>query len=490
MKKKKILVIGAGFSGLSTATSLADRGYEVEILEKNSMAGGRARVFSAQGFTFDMGPSWYWMPDIFETYFGKFGKKPSDYYDLVRLDPSYTVILSANEVIDLPANYADLRQLFESYEPGAADALDRFMDQAAYKYKVGIQNFVWKPSRKITEFMSLKLLVDVVRLDVFQSFYSHIRKFFKSSTLLKLMEFPILFLGAISQNTPAMYSLMNYAEIKLGTWYPMGGMHLIVKGMVALAEEKGVKITYNAEVTGFRLNGKKVIGAETAAGFVEADAVVASADYHHVETLLGDAHRNYNEAYWDKRVMAPSSLLFYLGISKRIPRLKHHNLFFDRDFSVHSEEIYMNPAWPQDPLFYASAPSVTDPTVAPEGCENVFLLIPVAPDLVDTEEVRGKYFDQLMDRLEAYTGTSIREHIVFKRSYAHQDFMSDYHAFKGNAYGLANTLMQTAILKPSLKNKHLDNMYYTGQLTVPGPGVPPSLISGLVVASEVDQELK
>jgi len=355
---------------------------------------------------------------------------------------------------------------------------------------VGIQKFVWKPSRKITEFMSLKLLVDVVRLDVFQSFYSHIRKFFKSSTLLKLMEFPILFLGAISQNTPAMYSLMNYAEIKLGTWYPMGGMHLIVKGMVALAEEKGVKITYNAEVTGFRLDGKKVLGAETAAGFVEADAVVASADYHHVETLLGDAHRNYTEAYWDKRVMAPSSLLFYLGISKRIPRLKHHNLFFDRDFSVHSEEIYTNPAWPQDPLFYASAPSVTDPTVAPEGCENVFLLIPVAPDLVDTEEVREKYFDQLMDRLEAYTGTSIREHIVFKRSYAHQDFMSDYHAFKGNAYGLANTLMQTAILKPSLKNKHLDNMYYTGQLTVPGPGVPPSLISGLVVASEVDQELK
>jgi phytoene desaturase len=479
MKQKKILVIGAGFSGLAAATSLADRGYEVEILEKNSMAGGRARVFSEQGFTFDMGPSWYWMPDIFETYFGKFGKKPSDYYDLVRLDPSYSVILSENEVIDLPATYADLRQLFESYETGAADSLDRFMDQAGYKYKVGIQNFVWKPSRKISEFMSLKLLVDVVRLDVFQSFYSHIRKFFKSSTLLKLMEFPILFLGAISQNTPAMYSLMNYAEIKLGTWYPMGGMHLIVKGMVALAEEKGVKITFNAEVTGFRLDGNQVSGVETAAGFKEADAVVAGADYHHVETLLGDSHRNYDEAYWDKRVMAPSSLLFYLGVSKRIPRLKHHNLFFDTV-----------PTWPQDPLFYASAPSVTDPSVAPDGCENVFLLIPVAPDLVDTEEVREKYFDQLMDRLEAYCGTSIREHIVYKRSYAHRDFISDYHAFKGNAYGLANTLMQTAILKPSLKNKRLDNLYYTGQLTVPGPGVPPSLISGLVVASEVDHELK
>jgi phytoene desaturase len=303
------------------------------------------------------------------------------------------------------------------------------------------------------------------------------------------MEFPILFLGAISQNTPAMYSLMNYAEIKLGTWYPMGGMHHIVKGMVALAEEKGVKITYNAEVQGFDIKDGKVCGIKTAQGMMEADAFVAGADYHHVEELLGDGLRNYDEAYWDKRVMAPSSLLFYLGVSKRLPNLKHHNLFFDRDFTVHSHEIYTDPAWPSDPLFYASAPSVTDPSVAPEGCENVFLLIPVAPDLEDTEEGREKYFDQLIDRLEAHCGVSIRDSIVYKRSYAHRDFKSDYHAYKGNAYGLANTLMQTAILKPTLKNKHLDNLYYTGQLTVPGPGVPPSLISGIVVATEVDKEL-
>jgi phytoene desaturase len=327
-------------------------------------------------------------------------------------------------------------------------------------------------------------------MDVFQSFYGHVRKFFKSPTLLKLMEFPILFLGAISQNTPAMYSLMNYAEIKLGTWYPMGGMHNIVKGMVALAEEKGVKIRTNMEVTGFGISNGRVQSVKTASGAFDADAVVASADYHHVEELLGDAHRNYDEAYWDKRVMAPSSLLFYLGINKRLPRLKHHNLFFDRDFSVHSHEIYTEANWPTDPLFYASAPSVTDSSVAPDGCENVFLLIPVAPNLVDTEEVREKYFDQLMDRLEAYCGVSIRDSIVYKRSYAHRDFIGDYHAFKGNAYGLANTLMQTAILKPSLKNKHVANLYYTGQLTVPGPGVPPSLISGLVVAKEVDKSFK
>ena len=490
MKKKKIIVIGAGFSGLSTATELASKGYDVEIFEKNEQAGGRARVFQEKGFTFDMGPSWYWMPDIFDQYFERFGKKTSDYYTLKRLDPSYSVVLSDQEVVDMPADYQELRRLFESIEPGAANALDRFLEQAAYKYKVGIQEFVWKPSISITEFLSLRLLVDAIRMDVFQSFYTHVRKYFKSSTLLKLMEFPILFLGAISQNTPAMYSLMNFAEIKLGTWYPMGGMHMIVKGMVELAKSKGVQIRFNTQVTGFSIVGGEVKGVKTENGVFEADAVVASADYHHVETLLGEAHRNYDENYWDKRVMAPSSLLFYLGINKRLPRLKHHNLFFDRDFSVHSHEIYTDPAWPSDPLFYASAPSVTDPTVAPAGCENIFLLIPVAPDLVDTEEMREKYFDQLMDRLEAYCGVSIRDSIVFKRSYAHQDFKQDYHAFKGNAYGLANTLMQTAFLKPSLKNKKLGNMFYTGQLTVPGPGVPPSLISGIVVAKEVDQLLK
>jgi len=482
--------MGAGFSGLSTATELASMGYEVTILEKNEQAGGRARVFQEKGFTFDMGPSWYWMPDIIDNYFERFGKKTSDYYTLKRLDPSYSVVLSDTEVVDMPADYQDLRTLFESIEPGAANALDRFLEQAAYKYKVGIQEFVWKPSVKITEFLSLRLLVDAVRMDVFSSFYTHVRKFFKSSTLLKLMEFPILFLGAISQNTPAMYSLMNYAEIKLGTWYPMGGMHNIVKGMVDLAISKGVNIQYDSEVTGFAIEGGQVKGVKTAKGVIDADAVVASADYHHVETLLGDAHRNYSEDYWDKRVMAPSSLLFYLGINKRLPRLKHHNLFFDRDFMVHSHEIYTEPTWPSDPLFYASAPSVTDPSVAPEGCENLFLLIPVAPNLEDTDAIREQYFDQLMDRLEAYCGVSIRDSIVYKRSYAHQDFMGDYHAFKGNAYGLANTLLQTAILKPSLKNKKLENMFYTGQLTVPGPGVPPSLISGIVVAKEVDKLLK
>lgn len=489
MSMKKVIVIGAGFSGLSTATQLAALGYEVEILEKNEQAGGRARVFSTDGFVFDMGPSWYWMPDIFEMYFSTFGKKPSDYYDLVRLDPSYSVILQNDEVLDIPANFDELKAMFESIEPGSSIKLEEFLKQAAYKYEVGIGQFVWKPSLKISEFLSLKLLVDAIRIDVFQSFYTHIRKFFTSSKLLKLMEFPILFLGAISQNTPALYSLMNFAEIKLGTWYPMGGMHKIVEGMLKLAQEKGVKISYNQEVLGFEYKNGAISAVRTAKGIYSADAIVASADYHHVEQIVAPQYKNYDEAYWDKRVMAPSSLLFYLGVNKKLPRLKHHNLFFDRDFRIHADEIYTNPKWPSDPLFYVSAPSVTDPTVAPSGNENLFLLIPVAPGLVDTEEEREKYYEQLMTRLEEYCGTSIKEHVVYKRSYAHKDFISDYHAFKGNAYGLANTLMQTAILKPSLKNKKLKNLYYTGQLTVPGPGVPPSLISGLVVAKQLHEDL-
>lgn len=486
---QRILVIGAGFAGLAAATSLADKGYDVTLLEKNDMPGGRARVFQAEGFTFDMGPSWYWMPDIFETYFARFGKKPSDYYNLVRLDPSYAVIFGPDEAVDLPAGVDNLEILFDRIEPGSGLKLRSFLKQASYKYEVGMNKFVWKPSRSVTEFMSFKLLFDVTRLDVFQSFATHARKFFTHPRLLEIVEFPVLFLGATPENTPAMYSLMNYAEMALGTWYPMGGMHEIVKAMVSLAQEKGVKILLNQAVQNIEIVDKRAQRVVTDSGIFETDVVVAGADYNHVETSLVDpAYRNYDDAYWQSRVMAPSSLLFYLGINKRVPRLQHHNLFFDEDFKVHAQEIYETPRWPSKPLFYASAPSKTDPGVAPDGCENLFLLIPVAPGLTDDEATREHYFDLIMTRLEAYVGENVRDHIIFKRSYAHNDFQQDYNAFRGNAYGLANTLRQTALLKPSLKNKGVSNLFYTGQLTVPGPGVPPSLISGLVVADEVAKE--
>jgi phytoene desaturase len=436
-----------------------------------------------------MGPSWYWMPDVFESYFNKFGKKTSDYYNLLRLDPSYRVLFGEEDFLDIPARMEEINALFESLEPGSSKMLQKFLAQAAYKYQVGINDLVYKPSRSLTEFIDLRLLIDVFRLDVFQSFSSHIRKFFHHKKILQLIEFPILFLGALPENTPALYSLMNYADISLGTWYPMGGMHKIVEAMVKLAEEKGVTFRYNEPVTKIEVEGNLARKVITAHREYIADIIIAGADYHHVEyDLLHKDLRSYKDDYWDKRVMAPSSLIFYLGINKRLQNLRHHNLFFDEDFKDHAREIYESPQWPSKPLFYVSAPSVTDASVAPAGCENLFILIPVAPDLQDTEEVREKYYHMIMDRLEKLTGQSVREHVVFKRSYAHADFKKDYHAFKGNAYGLANTLMQTAILKPSLKSKKVKNLYYTGQLTVPGPGVPPSLISGQVVAGEVQKE--
>jgi phytoene desaturase len=485
------IVIGAGFAGLSAASTLAQAGWQVTLLEKNDGPGGRARVFESQGFTFDMGPSWYWMPGVFDQYFEKFGKRVADYYDLIRLDPSYQVIFGENDTVPIPAGMPELRQLFESLEPGSAARLDEFLAQAKYKYDVGINKFVKLPSRSVLEFVDWQIISGAVRLDLLQSMAKHARKFFSHPKLLKLIEFPVLFLGATPENTPALYSLMNYADLALGTWYPKGGMHQIVRGMVALAEELGVVIQYNQEVQEIVVEQGRATGVRTANGFVAADAIVAGADYHHVEQLLLKLeHRHYSPQYWDTRTMAPSSLLFYLGVNRKLDNLLHHNLFFDEDFSQHAEEIYEVPQWPSRPLFYASVPSKTDPTVAPEGQENLFLLIPVAPNLDDPEATREKYYHLLMDRLEKHCGHSIRDAVVFKRSYAHRDFIGDYHSFKGNAYGLANTLKQTAILKPTLKSKKVSNLYFTGQLTVPGPGVPPSLISGQVVAGEVLKEIK
>ncbi len=486
MSKKKACVIGAGFSGLSVATELASNGYEVYILEKNNSVGGRARRFEEAGFTFDMGPSWYWMPDVFERYFERFGKKVTDYYHLERLDPSYSVIFSEEDFVDIPASMVGMEALFESYEKGSSLQLRKFLDQAAYKYEVGINDLVYKPSRNLSEFMDLRLLKGIIKMDVFQSMAKHVRKFFTHPKLIQLMEFPVLFLGALPENTPALYSLMNYADISLGTWYPAGGMFKIIEGMESLAKEKGVKIKTGIAVTGFNYENNKISEILTDSGVFKADVVVASADYHHIDQKVLDAkYSNYSKEYWDKRTMAPSCLLYYLGVNKKLDKLRHHNLFFDSDFQKHAEEIYTTKEWPDDPLFYVSVVSKTDEASAPEGMENVFLLIPVAAGLEDNEEIKEKYFQKVMDRLEKLTGQAIKEHIVYKRTYAASDFKSDYHAFKGNAYGLANTLKQTAILKPALKNKKLSNLYHTGQLTVPGPGVPPSIISGIVVAREV-----
>jgi phytoene desaturase len=483
---KKIAVIGSGFAGLSAACHLAKGGYDVTVLEKNSSPGGRARKFEANGFTFDMGPSWYWMPDVFEKFFGFFGKKPSDYYSLERLSPSYRIYYSKEDQLDIPAGIDALCGMFDQLEPGSSKNLLKFLEEGKYKYDIGINELVYKPGLSLLELADPKLITGVFKLHVFQSISTYIKKYFKEKKLVQLLEFPVLFLGATPQNTPALYSLMNYADMALGTWYPQGGMYKVIEGMVRLATELGVQFEFGATVEQLELNAVKAKGVIVNGQFRAFDYIVAGADYHHVEqTLIPEKFRRYSAKYWENRTMAPSSLIFYLGINKKVDGVLHHTLFFDQDFGKHAEEIYENPQWPTSPQFYISCPSKTDSTVAPEGCENIFFLIPVAPGLKDDAATREHYFNLVLDRFEQMTGQSIRDNIIYKRSYAHNDFIQDYNAFKGNAYGLANTLLQTANLKPGILNKKINNLFYTGQLTVPGPGVPPSLISGQVVAGEL-----
>jgi phytoene desaturase len=483
---KHVIIIGSGFAGLSAAAFMARAGWKVTVLEKNDQPGGRARQWKSNGFTFDMGPSWYWMPDVFEHFFGKFGKSVSDYYQLERLDPSYRVYWPDGPM-DIPAGLPALQSLFESIERGSACRLAQFMDEAAYKYRVGMKRLVFKPGQSISEFIDWEMLKGIFRLDVFTSMKTHVSKYFSDPRLRQLMEFPVLFLGAMPEQTPALYSLMNYADAVGGTWYPAGGMYSIVNAMYNLALEQGVVFHFNEPVTSIKVDASAIKTVITNQAEYSADVIIGSADYHHIENeLLPATHRSYSSSYWNSRLMAPGCLIYYVGLEKRLTNLQHHSLFFDTPFDVHARQIYDQPAWPSEPLFYMSATTVTESEMAPPGCENLFLLVPVAAGLSgDTSALREKYFDLIINRLEKNIGQSVKPGIILNRSFAHSDFVSEYHSFKGNAYGLANTLKQTAILKPKCRSKKVKNLFYTGQLTVPGPGVPPSLISGELVAREV-----
>jgi phytoene desaturase len=491
---RRAIVIGSGFAGLSAASFLAKDGWDVTVVERHAIAGGRARRLTEQGFVFDMGPSWYWMPDVFERYFASFGKASSSYYALQRLDPSYRVYWK-DEHWDIPADYDALKTMLEGVEKGGGRQLDAYLRQAACKYKLGIHQLVQKPGQSWLEFLDWDLIRGAFKLEVFTSMRRHIAQFFTNEKIRQLLEFPVLFLGALPKDTPALYSLMNYADIRGGTWYPENGMYSVVEGMQSVAEELGVQFHFNENAIAIRTDTKRATGVATEQStkghvtthYYAADAVIASADYHFVETtLLPPQLRSYSEAYWEKRIMAPSCLLFFVGLKKKLRNILHHSLFFDVDFDHHGAEIYTTKKWPEQPLFYVCAASATDRNAAPAGGENLFFLIPVAAGLSgDTEALREQYFKQIISRFEQRIGESVTDHIVLLKTFGPKDFVDEYHAFKGNAYGLANTLFQTALLKPSCRSKKVRNLYYTGQLTVPGPGVPPSLISGEVVAREV-----
>ena len=487
---KEIIVIGSGLAGMSCAAYLGKAGHRVTVIEKNSTYGGRLQTVSQQGYTFDSGPSWYWMPDIFDSFFEDFDKKTNDYYDLRRINPGYRVYFSEGEYFDLVENLDELKRNFSKIEKGGGRALQRYLDDAGEKYEVAVKKFMYKPSLSPLEYIHFDLIKRLGRLNLFRPISKHIRQYFSNQKIIQMLEFPSLLLGAKPSDTPALYSIMNYADIVLGTWYPSGGIRSVAKAIYQVAKSQGVDFSFNQPVKKISINGNKATEVVTNKSSYHADIVVANADYNHVEqTMLPKSYQNYSKSYWEKRTMSPSALVFYVALNKKLD-LSHHTLFFDSDFKKHAREIYDHPKWPDEPLFYTSCVSKTDPKVAPENGEALFILIPVAPNLVDNEQTRKSYFQQVISRMELLINQDIKDHIVFSKSYAHRDFISDYNSFQGNAYGLANTLFQTAFLKPKIKNKKINNLYYPGQLTVPGPGMPPSLISGKIVADQIKIEIE
>lgn len=477
---KEVHIIGSGFSALSASSYLAQAGYKVNVYEKNEDLGGRAREFKVDGFRFDMGPSWYWMPDVFESFFADFGYQVSDFYQLKRLSPSYRVYFAPNDYVDLPTDLEDLYQLFEDIETGSSQHLKAFLKDAEYNYGVAMNKIVQLPGFSPLELVTFETVSRVSQF--FTHISQHIQKKIKNPKLVQILEFPVLFLGAKPSNTPYFYCFMNHADLTLGTWYPEGGMHEIVKSMVKLAQSLGVQFHTKSAVNEIVVENKKVKGLKVNGELIEASIVISGADYAHSEQLLAPEYRMYSSQYWENRVFAPSSLLFYVGFNKKIEGVLHHTLCFDADFNKHAEEIYDEAKWPTSPLFYANFTTKTDPLDAPNGCETGFFLMPIAPGIEDTDEIRETYFNRIIKRLELLTNQDIMSYIVYKKSFCVKDFISEYNSYKGNAYGLANTLKQTAFLKPKLKSKKVDNLYFTGQLTVPGPGVPPALISGKIVS--------
>ncbi|WP_338378290.1 phytoene desaturase family protein [uncultured Flavobacterium sp.] len=477
---KKISIIGSGFSALAASCYLAKSGNEVIIYEKNKAIGGRARQLKKEGFTFDIGPTWYWMPDVFERFFNDFNKKPSDYYELIKLSPAYQVYFDKLNFVTIADNLEDIITTFDSIEKGSGNVLRQFMNEAQSNYNIAIKDLVYRPGESVMELITLETAKKVNQF--FSNISKDVRKRFKNKKLIQILEFPVLFLGAKPSDTPSFYSFMNFADFGLGTWHPKNGMYSVILAMESLAKELGVKIETNSNVEKILVENGKAIGIQVNGNIITSDIVLSGADYHHSETLLEEKYRQYSEKYWDKKTFAPSSLLFYVGFDKKINNVEHHSLFFDVDFDIHASDIYDNPKWPDEPLFYASFPSKTDENAAPIGKEAGIFLIPIAPGLNDSLPFRELYFEKIITRFEKLTNQKVRESIIFKESFCVNDFIKDYNSYKGNAYGMANTLLQTAFLRPKLKSKKVKNLYFTGQLTVPGPGVPPSLISGKLVS--------
>jgi phytoene desaturase len=480
------VVIGGGFGGLSAAAFLAKDGWSVTVVEKNQELGGRARVWREGGFLFDLGPSWYLMPEVFERFFAHFGKKVSDYYDLRALSPYYRLFFGADGNVDITGDKARTDRTFAGFEADGDKKLARYLEQSRYKYDIAMKSFLYRDYTSLFQFLNARMLTEGVKLNVFSSLDRFVERYFHDRRAKQILEYAMVFLGNSPRNAPALYSIMSHVDLNLGVHYPMAGLGAVVEGMASLCRSLGVRIVTGAPVQSISVEGGRATHVDAGGAEMDADIVVSSCDYAHTETaLLGAPWRTYPESYWKKRVLAPSMFLIYLGLSRRLRSLVHHNLYFQTDWDRHFQTIFGKRAWPDDPCFYLSCPSVTDPSVAPAGSENLFVLVPVAPGLDDPDQHRERYAEQVLDHVERVIGEKIRDSIVVRRIFSHRDFSADYNALQGTALGMAHTLNQTAVFRPGHHSRKVRNLYFTGQYTHPGVGVPMTLIASEILRDVV-----
>ena len=500
-----VAVVGSGFGGLSTACYLADAGADVTVVEKNEQVGGRASVLERDGFRFDMGPSWYLMPDVFEEFFADFGKEPTDYYDLTHLDPHYRIFFKDNDgrrpgrdvpgldvdtdgdTIDVTPDREQVKRVFDAYEPGAGDVLDDYLAKSRENYEIGMEHFVKKDRPRVRDWLDPSLAEYARGLTLLGSMQDHVEDYFDHPKLQQVMQYTLVFLGGSPDTTPALYNLMSHVDFNLGVYYPEGGMNGVAVGMADLARELGVEFLTDHPVTAIKgRRGGFKLETDGETGAVLADVVVSDADYAHTEQeLLPEQKRQYDADYWESRTYAPSAFLLYLGVEGDVEELAHHTLVLPSDWQQHFDEIFEEPAWPDDPAYYLCVPSKTDDTVAPEGHSNLFALVPVAAGLDDTPAVRESYRDLVLDDVAENTGVDLRDRIVVEETFSVSEFTERYNSYRGTALGLAHTLRQTALFRPPHRSKALDGLYFTGAFTTPGIGVPMCLISGDITADYV-----
>ena len=485
---KEIVIIGGGFGGLSAACFLADKGYEVELIEKNEEVGGRASVLEEDGYRFDMGPSWYLMPDIFNRFFEKMDAKPEDYYKLNRLDPNYRIFFKDGDLMDVPADPEEAGELFETYEDGAKEQFRRYLEKSEETYDIGMNEFVLKDRNNFSDYFSLDVLRNARGISLIKKMQDHVEQYFENDKLQQVMQYTLVFLGGSPNNTPALYNLMSHVDFNMGVYYPEGGIYSVIEGMQDLAEEKGAKITTGEEVREINRDEKPYVVTENRE--IECNAVVSNADYAFTETeLLPDEYTTYDRDYWESRTYAPSAFLIYLGVDGELENLDHHNLVLPEEWDDHFEKIFDNPDLPENPAYYICNPSETDDTVAPEGKSAIFVLVPIAAEMELDEDERKEFRDLVINDIEDNTGISLDEKIEYEKLFAGEEFKEKYNSFNGTALGIAHTLRQTSVFRPKQRSKKMEGLYYTGQYTNPGIGMPMCLISGEHVAEKVEEDL-